>query len=97
MKPYLLTLLRLCLLVSLFCGITGCVDDGSPAPDRSGLLLPPEEGDYLHADGREESPDEAAAKLAGACPYGLSCCGAAGCGLFTDLNKDGCCDLGVVE
>lgn len=97
MEKRLTSILWLSLLISLFSGVAGCFDDGSSAADQLALLVPPEEGDRILPDSGEESPDEAAAKLAGACPFGKTCCGMAGCGLFTDLNNDGCCDLGVVE
>ncbi|WP_211530600.1 hypothetical protein [Methanocalculus chunghsingensis] len=91
MNSTMLTAVRLMLLAGLFCGVSGCVDE-QPGGDRH--LIPPEEGDSIQQS--EMTPDEAAAALAGACPFGKICCGGRGdCSLFADLNGDGCCDLGL--
>ncbi|MBP2144834.1 hypothetical protein J2129_000288 [Methanofollis sp. W23] len=98
-----LSWVQVIVLLGLVMGFAGCVDDGSPPGAGDDLEAAPQEEeepcddrDVLEGEGSGED-EEDPSSLAGTCPFGNHCSGSPGCSLWTDLNEDGWCDLGVVE
>lgn len=87
-------------LIGLAGSFAGCVSDDSSSGMRDELMVTTQEEEQYDdrpsltpADGLD--PGDGSSSLAGSCPFGNHCCGSPGCSMWTDLNNDGCCDLGV--
>jgi hypothetical protein len=84
----------------MFSCFAGCLSTDNAGDVQDELVLyPPEKyqdnnTDTIESDEENDSGDDSSS-LAGTCPFGRHCCGSPGCSCWTDLNNDGCCDLGV--
>ncbi|QYZ80064.1 hypothetical protein E2N92_11820 [Methanofollis formosanus] len=87
-------------LLGMAMSCAGCMGEGAPAGVGDDLTVATQEeeacgdADTL-ATGESGDAEENSSSLAGTCPFGNHCCGSPGCSLWTDLNEDGRCDLGV--
>ena len=93
--------IQLFLLIGMFSCFAGCLSADTTGSLQEVLAVPMQEEDTdngihsIEPDG-ESSSNGNSSSLAGACPLGRHCCGSPGCSLWTDLDNDGCCYLGII-
>ena len=92
--------IQVILIIGMLSSFAGCLSDDNSGDLRDELVLNTQEKDQDNITNSIVSQDmndseEDSSSLAGTCPFGNHCCGSPGCSLWTDLNNDGCCDLGV--
>lgn len=97
--PSSIACIQVFFLIGLACSAAGCIDDGAASEEKNVILITNRGDDELPdtiSPYNEESEEKESDPLAGSCPFGRHCCGGTPyCALFTDINGDGCCDLGV--